>query len=151
MAMSKAFTKEDDALPERSARKRVREGLPPGAVNYMTAAGAHRLRAELATMKGENPARATEIERILASATIVQPPLGQPEGAVFGARVTVRDSEGRENTHRIVGVDELGLEPDSVTWISQYGRALLGTEPGQRVTLEVNGECRSLTVVRVEY
>ncbi len=92
--MSKAFTKEDDAPLERSTRIRSRSGLPPGAVNYMTADGARRLRAELAGLAATESERAAEIERVLASATIVEPPTEPPTGAVFGAKVEVRDPGG---------------------------------------------------------
>ena len=149
--MSKAFTKEDDALPERSGRKRSASGLPPGALNYMTADGARRLRAELAGLPDARCERAAELARILGSATIVEPPAELPEGAVFGAKVTVRDAGGRLECYRVVGVDEVGFEPGWVGWTSPMGRALLGAEPGQRVMLETDGENRTCTVVQVAY
>ena len=149
--MSKAFTKEDDALPERSTRTRSASGLPPGAVNYMTADGARRLRAELAQLSGADRERTSEIERILATATIVELPAELPKGAVFGAKVEVREADGRMQSFRVVGVDEVNLEPGWVSWISPIGRSLLGAEPGQRVTLEVDGESRKFTVVRIDY
>lgn len=146
--MSKAFTKEDDDLPERSARRRSASGLPPGALNYLTAEGARRWRAELANAGAE---RAPELARVLASATIVEPPTVPPEGAVFGAKVTLRNASGIEESYRIVGVDEVDFEPHWVSWVSPIGKALLGVEPGQRVKLEVDGETRAWTVVRVDY
>ena len=146
--MSKAFTKEDDDLPERSARRRSASGLPPGALNYLTAEGARRFRHDLANAGAE---RAAEVARVLASATIVEPPTEPPEGAVFGAKVTLREVGGREESYRIVGVDEVGFEPDWVSWTSPIGKALLGVEPGQRVKLEADGETRAWTLVRVDY
>jgi len=147
--VSKAFTKEDDALPERSARRRTNSGLPPGALNYMTSAGARRLRAELAELSDQDHDRAAGLTAILASATIVEPPAEPPDGAVFGARVTLEDATSGTRTYRIVGVDEAQLEPDAVIWTSPIGRALLGTELGQRVKLP--DESRSGKVLRVEY
>ncbi|MEQ1851370.1 MAG: GreA/GreB family elongation factor [Chthoniobacteraceae bacterium] len=149
--MSKAFTKEDDAPLERSTRMRSTSGLPPGAVNYMTAEGARRLRTEFAALTDTDVERAAEIGRILASATIVEPPVERPAGAVFGALVEARDSAGRPECFRIVGVDEVNLDPRWVSWTSATGRSLLGTEPGQRVTLEVGGERRKLIIVRIDY
>lgn len=147
--MSKAFTKEDDALPERSGRRRTTSGLPPGALNYMTSAGARRLRTELATLSQQDSESAADLAAILASATIVEPPAVPPEGAVFGARVTLEDASGGARSFRIVGVDEAPLEADAVTWTSPVGRALLGAEPGQRVKLP--DESRSCKVLRVDY
>ena len=130
---------------------RSASGLPPGAANYMTAAGALRLRAELAGIPDPACARAAELKRILASITIIEPPSGQPEGAVFGVTVQLRDSAENERSFRIVGVDEVEIDPGCVSWISPIGRALLGAEPGQRVMLEVDGEARKFTIVRIDH
>ncbi len=66
--MSRAFIKEDVDLPERSGRKRSASGLPPGAINYITARGAKRLRDELQKLRPANAVseRVTELEQILA-------------------------------------------------------------------------------------
>src|SRR6185295_19111098 len=45
--MSKAFTREDDNVPDQPAVRRTASALPPGAKNYLTVAGERRLRAEL--------------------------------------------------------------------------------------------------------
>ena len=74
--MSRAFVKEDVDLPERSGRKRSASGLPPGATNYITARGAKRLRDELQKLRATNVTneRVTELEQILASVHVVDPP-----------------------------------------------------------------------------
>ncbi len=146
--MSKAFTKEDNDLPERSGRRRSASGLPPGALNYMTADGARRLRAEQAEAGAE---LAAEVARVLASATIVEPPTEPPAGAVFGAKVTVREASGREVSYRIVGVDEVDFEPDWVSWTSPMGRALLGAEPGGKVSFTLDAASVTFQAVRIAY
>ncbi len=140
--MSKAFTKEDVDPPERSGRVRSASGLPPGASNYITAAGARRLRERLE--KERNAARRVELQRILASVTIVDAVHGDAKEVAFGARVTMRDAEGNLATRRIVGVDELDFEPGGLSWISPDGKALLAAELGGRVLLE-NGEVATIT------
>ena len=74
--MSRAFVKEDVDLPERSGRKRSASGLPPGATNYITARGAKRLRDELQKLcaANANSERVAELEQILASVHVVDPP-----------------------------------------------------------------------------
>jgi len=146
--MSKAFTKEDDTPLERSTRTRTTPGLPPGAPNYMTADGAKRLRDELANADGE---RAAEIERILASVTIVERPVDPPSSVVIGTKVELRDAGGNTANFRIVGVDEQHFEQDWVSWTSPTGRSLLGAEPGDRVMLEVDGSPRKFTIVRIDF
>lgn len=48
--MNKAFTKESDYDPTLDVVARPRDVLPPGVRNYITAAGAARLRAELSEL-----------------------------------------------------------------------------------------------------
>ena len=135
--MSRAFVKEDVDPPERSGRARSASGLPPGAVNYITAAGAARLQRELDDLRrggGANAARIAELERVLASVTVVEAP-ADARSLAFGAKVSVRDAAGETRTYRIVGVDELSFYPDAVAWVSPVGKLLLAAEVGDRVTL----------------
>src|SRR5260370_14611927 len=125
--MSRAFVKEDVDLPERSGRKRSASGLPPGATNYITARGAKRLRDELQKLRAANAVskRVTELEQILASVHVVDPPDAASNSITFGATVTVKDKEGVTETLTIVGVDELNFERDAASWVSPIGKALL--------------------------
>ena len=136
--MSRAFIKEDVDPPERSGRKRSASGLPPGATNYITARGAKRLREELQNLRAANAnsERIIELERILESAQVVNPPDAPSNSVSFGATVTVKDKKGATETFTIVGVDELDLEPDAVSWISPIGKALLNADMGDWITLE---------------
>jgi len=149
-ALSKAFTKEEDDIPERASRARSSSGLPPGAVNYLTADGAVRLRAELGQVP-EGSERAAELAGILASATVVNPPAEPPECAVFGAWMELRAGNGEVRRHRITGADEAGTDQGSVSWASPLGRKLLGKEIGGKVELTAEGEPRKFTVVRIWY
>lgn len=149
--MSKAFTKEDVDPPERSGRVRSASGLPPGAANYITPGGAVRLRQELASIRGtdgDHAERIAELERILASVTVVEPSEEPGPSVGFGARVTVRDATNQLKVYRILGVDELDLDPNAVSWISSIGRALLAAELGDKVTLEQEGPGK---IVKIEY
>jgi transcription elongation GreA/GreB family factor len=136
--VSRAFIREDVDPPERSGRKRAASGLPPGAVNYITAGGAARLQAELAKVRAtdDNAERVAELEQILGSIKIVDRPDAQSENVSFGATVTVSDAEGKTETYTVVGVDELDFVPNAVSWISPLGKALLASDLGDRITLE---------------
>jgi len=148
--MSSAFVKEDIDIPERIMRRRTASGLPPDALNYMTEAGAKRLRHQVAELKmtGADEPEYSDLETMLDSATVVKPP-DQTEFAVFGAGVTLRSAAGEMKSCRIVGVDEVHLEPENVSWISAAGKALLGARVGQRVSLEPPKPAQ-WTVVRIE-
>jgi transcription elongation factor GreB len=147
--MSRAFVREDVDPPERSGRKRAASGLPPGAVNYMTARGAARLQGELKGLRasGDNAERLAEVEQILGSVEIVEPPDAPSQSVSFGAAVTVTDADSKTETYTIVGVDELDFAPNAVSWISPIGKALLASELGGRITLE---DGRSAKIVRIE-
>ena len=147
--MSRAFVKEDVDHPERSGRKRSASGLPPGAINYITARGAKRLRDELQKLSAAkaNSERVGKLEQILASVHIVDPPDPESNSVAFGATVTVKDKQGRSETYTVVGVDELDLEPDAVSWISPIGKALLAADIGDWITLEHG---RTAKIVKIE-
>jgi len=147
--MSRAFIREDVDPPERSGRVRSASGLPPGAMNYITARGARRLDAELNELRraDSDPARMAELEAALASATVVEPPEKRSDSIAFGATVTTKQN-GNIKTYTIVGVDELGFYPDAVSWISPLGKALLAAELGDKVKLE---DDRIATIVEIEY
>lgn len=135
--MSRAFVKEDIDIPERIKLRRTASGLPPDTLNYMTAGGAKRLRHRVAELKkaGADEAEYSDLESMLDSATVVKP-AERPESVVFGAHVALRNAAGETKSCRIVGVDEVHLEPENVSWISAAGKALLGARVGQRVSLE---------------
>ncbi|MEY2545362.1 MAG: transcription elongation factor GreB [Verrucomicrobiota bacterium] len=133
--MSRAFVKEDVDLPERSGRKRSTSGLPPGAINYITARGAKHLREQIEQARTNSDAqRVAELESIIASIHVVDPPETASDSVAFGATVTL-DVDGKMETHIIVGVDELDITPDGVSWISPLGKTLLAAELQHRLTL----------------
>ena len=148
--MSRAFVKEDVDPPERSGRKRSASGLPPGAANYITARGTKRLRDELKKLRATNVSseRIIELEQVLASIHLVDPPDAPSNSVTFGATVTIKDKEGVIDTFTVVGVDEVDFERDAVSWISPIGKALLAADIGEWVKLE---DGRSAKVVAVEF
>ena len=147
--MSKAFTREDVDPPERSGRLRTASGLPPGAVNYISARGAQRLRNELHEARAAGDAdRASELEQILSMVTIVEPPAPGSNEIVFGATVTLELPTGERQTFTVVGVEELRFETDAVSWVSPIGKAILAAEAGERITVQ---DQRLGKIVMVEY
>ena len=147
--MSRAFIKEDVDPPERSGRKRSASGLPPGATNYITARGAKHLRDELQKLRAANAnsKRVAELEQILASVHVVDPPDPASNSVAFGATVTIKDKKGLTETYTVVGVDELDLEPDAVSWISPIGKALLAADMGDSIGL---ADGRTAKIVKIE-
>lgn len=173
--MSKAFTREDDA-DDAPVLPRPVSLLPPGVRNYLTAAGARRLREELTRLAelerprwlaqtGETGARGAEakeelqrveqrlahLDQCLQSAEIVMPPPLPHDTVRFGATVTVRDPRGQETRYRIVGADEADFERDEVSWLSPIAKALLNARLGQKVAFKLPAGTTTLEVVRIAY
>jgi transcription elongation factor GreB len=165
--VSKAFTRESDGAGDDSPPP-PRPQLPPGVTNYITAAGAQRLRDELLEVSerkrqlaSTNPelcaqaelrklqARIRQIQAILESVTIAQPAASAQEKIRFGATVTVRNSKGDEETYQIVGLDE--AEPDSgrISWLSPLARQLMNRRPGERIRFRSPSGEEDLLIISV--
>lgn len=147
--MSSAFIREDIDVPEPSTRRRSSSGLPPGALNFMTEAGALRLKQRLTELQttSADEWEIAELEGILESATIVNPS-ERSEEVAFGVTVTLRSATDELKSYRIVGVDEIDLEPHNVSWVSAIGKALLGAKRGQMMRLPE--EQARWTVAKIE-
>lgn len=167
--MSRAFVKESDFPDEPHFAPPTL--LPPGAKNYITAAGARRLRAQLDHLLNEVRPPLTgshqdtdvklELQRLdrqiraleqsLRSAEIVLPPKQDTDSVRFGATVTVSDGKGEPSTYRIVGVDEMVLSRNWISWVSPLARALLSATKGQRVQFNSPAGPRTLEIMDVQY
>ena len=112
--------------------------------------GAKRLRDELQKLRAANAdsERIMELEQILASVHVVDPPDAPSNSATFGATVTAKDKKGATETLTIVGVDELNFERDAVSWISPLGKALLAADRGDWIKLD---DGRSAKIVKIEF
>jgi transcription elongation factor GreB len=69
----------------------------------------------------------------------------------FGATVTYSNSAGDERTVAIVGIDELDLKRNYITWISPLARALMKAREGDTVTLYAPGGREELDIITVRY
>lgn len=140
--MSKAFTKEDDGTPPPPLRRR---GVPVPDPNYLTEAGAHALRAELAQLADDHD-RAKELADHLATAVVMPPPADKSRVG-FGARVTVVDDDGKRATYHIVGAIEASPRDGAIYWQSPIALALHDATVGDSIALP-RGD---VEVVAIEY
>ena len=89
------------------------------------------------------------------SAEIVDPEAprrGRAETHVFfGATVRYANTAGTEREVRIVGVDEVDLDRNHISWMSPLGRALMKSGPGDRVVLHAPGGTDHLRILEVRY
>lgn len=158
--MSKAFTREDDV--SESAPLRPLPTLPPGVKNYITAEGAEMLRSEMAKLENQRATVASDraqasnldqriarLEQILGSLTVVEP--ARSEEARFGAHVTVKYPAGDVETFRIVGVNEIDLERNFISWQSPLAKALINAKAGDIVKFRTPAGEQKLQILAVEY
>jgi len=163
--MSRAFVKENDGdtddFPERPV---------PTHANYVTARGLAQLQARVhelgASCEALRPEatddmdvrhKLRELERDLRyfraqleRAELVAP-APQHDTVHFGARVTISDDEGKEQTVRIVGDDEADAARGDISWASPLARALIGARAGDVVTWRRPAGAAQIEIVDVDY
>lgn len=169
--MSKAFTREDDSAPELPDLPPLTSALAPGAKNYITPAGAQKLRDELQRLievtrpsladSQDDPdakrqlarldQRIMQLEESLQSAEIISAPSGPADVVRFGASVTVRESDGTEISYRIVGVDEMDIDRNWVSWVSPIAKALLNRKRGERIRFKFPSGEETLEIINISY
>jgi transcription elongation factor GreB len=69
----------------------------------------------------------------------------------FGATVRYANAAGTERVVSIVGLDEVDLDRNHVSWISPLARALMKSGPGDRVVLHAPGTTEQLQILEVRY
>ena len=169
--MSKAFTRDENEGPEIPDVVPQVSPLAVGAKNYITPAGAQKLRAELQQLvevtrpelvaARDDPdakrqlarvdQRISQLEESLHAAEIVEPPRGPADVVRFGACVTVRESDGNETRYRIVGVDETDLDNNWVSWMSPIAKALLNQKLRERIRFKFPSGEETLEIKEISY
>jgi transcription elongation GreA/GreB family factor len=144
--MSRAFVKDTEdqtaALPDRpvSPHRNFVTGERLRAIE--NALGRFEEAQRAAIDKGDKQAAAAALREVRywrarhASAEVVErrPSHDQAE---FGATVTLRRDDGREQTFRIVGEDEANPAQGTISYVSPLAQAVLGH--GLRGTVEIAG------------
>ena len=69
----------------------------------------------------------------------------------FGATVRYATAAGTERVVSIVGTDEVDLDRNHISWVSPLARALMKSEPGDRVVLHAPGGTEPLVILEVRY
>ncbi|MFH1469728.1 MAG: transcription elongation factor GreB [Pseudomonadota bacterium] len=69
----------------------------------------------------------------------------------FGAEVETEDDAGEARTYHLVGIDETDAREGRISYQAPLGRALLGREAGDEVTLRAPGGTRTLVITAIRY
>jgi transcription elongation GreA/GreB family factor len=154
--VSRAFVKEADgdapALPDRPISPHRNFVTEAGLAAIEVALGRFEAVHRDAIAKDDRSAAAVASREVRywrarrASAEVVKPT--NQHQASFGMTVTLRRSDGREQSFRIVGEDEADPSRGTVSYVSPLARAVLNREPGE--TVEIAGQEVVLLTVRRE-
>ena len=153
--MSKAFTRESDAMVEPPRSKPV-YSLPDGVKNYMTSQGLRGLHEKLSRLLVEPVSETSrreiyELRQCLQSAEVPEVPPLPWNQVFFGAIVTVLTADQEQITYRLVGLNEADPEHDRLSWRSPLARALLKAKMGDDVRFQTPDGEQHLTVIGIYY
>jgi transcription elongation factor GreB len=76
---------------------------------------------------------------------------GDNDQVFFGARVTIADQDGQENTYTIVGVDEADVARGRISWVSPLARALIKAKEGDSIRFQSPLGVREIDILEVVY
>ena len=71
--------------------------------------------------------------------------------AFFGATVRYSNAAGVERVVSIVGLDEVDLDRNRISWMSPLAKALMKAGPGDTVMLQAPGTTEELEILEVRY
>ena len=102
--------------------------------------------------QGMLEAKITYIESRMPRFTVVDLATVKSDSVVYGATVILEDVEsGETKEYTILGPDETDYVKGSISVFSPVGRALLGREEGDEITVDAPRGKLSYEVVKVEY
>ena len=94
--------------------------------------------------------RMNELESKLASADIIDPDTRPKERAVFASSVILENIDTGENVeYQIVGPDESNIQEGRISVSSPLGKAVLGRQRGDEITLQAPGGKRCYELVDI--
>ncbi len=96
--------------------------------------------------------RIKELNDKIARAQVIDPAKIDSEKIVFGAKVTMIDVDtDAEVTYQIVGEDEADIKDGKISITSPVGRALIGHEVDEEVSITVPSGIRVYEITDIEY
>ncbi len=93
--------------------------------------------------------RIQELERLLASARMIEEPPTKADYVRMGARIRVLDPDGEEETYHLVGSHEADPRHGQISNESPVGRALIGKRVGDEVTVVAPAGSFNLKILEI--
>jgi transcription elongation factor GreB len=91
------------------------------------------------------------LRKRLDGMTVVDKPPSDPKRVFFGAWVTLEDTDGEQESYRIVGPDEFDREPRYISMDAPLARALMRKGLDDEVKVELPGGERVYVIVAIRY
>lgn len=102
--------------------------------------------------QGMLEAKITYIESRMPRFSVVNVAEIRPDCIAYGATVTLEDVEnGEQKEYTVLGPDETDYVKGSISVFSPVGRALLGREEGEEVTVEAPRGKLSYEIIKIAY
>jgi transcription elongation factor GreA len=102
--------------------------------------------------QGMIEARIRELEVKLALAEVIDPTTLSGDRVVFGATVTIQDTDtDDELTYTIVGEDEGDIKRNRISIAAPVARALIGRSVGDTVKIQTPKGAREVEIIDVEF
>ena len=96
--------------------------------------------------------RVRYLSKQLERAIIVDPAAQQQLKQVFfGARVTYARADGSEHNVQLVGVDEVDIERNKISWLSPVAKAMMKAKIGDTVRAQMPGGPEMLEILAITY
>ncbi len=96
--------------------------------------------------------RLAELQTKIATAEVIDPSRLKSDKVIFGAYVTIVDTETEEESeYQIVGVDEVDVKQGKISVMSPLARALIGRKQGETVIFSTPKGERELEIVGLNF
>lgn len=95
--------------------------------------------------------RSNFLRKRIEAAVIVDPQTITAEVVKFGATVTVLNESKEQTVYSVVGIDEICLDKNHISWKSPIGSSLLNSTVGDVVTVKTPQNELELEIVSIEY
>jgi transcription elongation factor GreB len=95
--------------------------------------------------------RVRYLRKRLESAVVVRTVPANQEKVYFGAWITLDDDEGNSLEYRIVGPDEVGDKPGYVSMDAPLGRAMMGKQLDDEITVSSPAGRTRYTIADIRY
>ena len=103
--------------------------------------------------QSKNEGRIVEINNLIARANVIDvTKLEKKDKVIFGSTVDLIDLENNKNkTYKIVGRDEADIEKNYIYFRSPIGKALIGKNKGDLITVTTPSGEKKFQIMKVKY